>query len=456
VEYDPAGLGLIAKGDGAGKEFINLAPGAITDALKHGQNPVGVAVANSHAFAFVASDVTRNVAAIDLATQKIAGTDADPRVLASAGQPLTAPDQARLRGKRFFNTGLGRWSFRGQGWGACQSCHVDGLTDNVTWYFARGPRQSVSLDGSFASTDPADQRIFNWTAFLDEVDDFEGNTRGVSGGVGALVTVVNNPPTNADRININSAAGLNGSTEQLTADTSVLKDWTDIREWMRALRSPRGPSNLDAAKVAAGRALFDDAVLGSSCQGCHSGAKWTISTRFYTPSGTTNEALLTKTWDAAALTAAGFPADLLPAVTPAQQNMRGPSPKNGNLDQILCILRPVGTFGVSPPDVSVRELRGNMITPGQGNEADGKGYNPPGLLGLSVGAPYFHAGNARTLEELFDPIFSDHAAALNPDLTLQPAEIDNLVAFLLSIDETTQIFDIPALGAAGGTFCAAP
>ena len=61
----------------------------------------------------------------------------------------------------------------GAGWGSCAACHIDGLTDNVTWYFARGPRQSTSLDGSFDSANGDDQRIFNWTAIFDEVADFD-------------------------------------------------------------------------------------------------------------------------------------------------------------------------------------------------------------------------------------------------------------------------------------------
>src|SRR5947209_7347509 len=75
-----------------------------------------------------------------------------------------SPEDHVLRGKRFSATGTARWSPKGQAWNACQTCHVDGLSDNVTWYFARGPRQSGSLDGSFSKKDGNDQRIFNWTA----------------------------------------------------------------------------------------------------------------------------------------------------------------------------------------------------------------------------------------------------------------------------------------------------
>ncbi|HEY2366272.1 MAG TPA: hypothetical protein VGH87_07805, partial [Polyangiaceae bacterium] len=83
------------------------------------------------------------------------------------------------------------------------------------------------------------------------------------------------------------------------------------------------------------------------------------------------------------------------------------------------------------------------------------GFNPPSLLGLQVGAPYFHAGNARTLEEVFSNIFQGHhrsaiANVFNPT----PTQIQQLVAFLLSIDGSTTSVALPTLGATGGDFCA--
>jgi YVTN family beta-propeller protein len=469
VKYDAASAAIEEVGAGPGKNFIDLGPASLA-AEQKGQNPIGIVIANSsdHPFAFVANDVSRNVTALALPTQSVAGSDAaDPRVIASSAPASDAADQARLRGKRFFNTGLGRWSLKGQGWGACQSCHVDGLTDNVTWYFGRGPRQSTSLDGSYASKDSADRRIFNWTAIFDEVDDFELNTRGVSGGIGALVSTNSTPPAATDRINLNAAtataaagnAGLNGSTEQVTANESVLKDWDDVTDYIKALRSPSAPSNLDAELVAAGEKLFLDLETGGACQGCHGGDKWTISRVFYEPSGATNEALLGKPWDGAALLAAGFPAALLPATT-GNQFMRAPDPKSAAADQIQCILRPVGTFGISPEGVSAVELRQDMTSPGQGADAaKGNGFNPPSLLGIQVGAPYLHAGNARTLEELFGDQFGVHAKALtkNVNFLAQEGDVERLVAYLLSIDESKQPVELPAsAGAQGGDFCTAP
>ena len=50
--------------------------------------------------------------------------------------PGSAPFK-ELMGKRFFFTGLGRWSAREVG--SCGSCHPDGLSDNVTWIFGAHP-----------------------------------------------------------------------------------------------------------------------------------------------------------------------------------------------------------------------------------------------------------------------------------------------------------------------------
>ncbi|HEY0136523.1 MAG TPA: hypothetical protein VGB85_20715, partial [Nannocystis sp.] len=225
-----------------------------------------------------------------------------------------------------------------------------------------------------------------------------------------------------------------------------------LSRYIQKIRIPRAPSNLDPALVAAGATLFKDVAQGGNCQGCHGGDKWTISRVFYTPSGPTNEALKSKVWDEAAVLATGFPAALLPATTPMNQRMRFGVPAN---DQLQCIIRNVGTFGVAPPAVGVAELRADMMTAAQGGTVDAKGYNPPSLLGLAVGAPYFHAGNARTLEELLSPTFDAHRKALtkNNSFLLDPTDVQKLVAYLLSIDGTTQAIPIPALGAQGGDFC---
>ncbi len=450
--------------------FINLAPAGI-DGSRMGRLPTGIAISyklhtqgSTQRYGFVYSEATRTVSLVDLEMQDLAGrAEGTPVVVSSSERPTDPAAASRIEGERLFSTGLGRWSMKGQGWAACESCHVDGLSDNITWFFPRGARQPNSLDGLFNSKDPSDMRIQNWTAIQDELADHEmGAIRGTMGGVGAIVKDVSS--TAASRIAIDKLghAGLTGSSAAAAdpanpgkmTDACAVDDWSQVVEYVKAIRSPRAPSNLDAAKVAAGRDLFQQ----GNCQGCHGGGKWTTSRVFYTPDATNavNNALKSKSWSDA-VSAAGFPASLLPAAS--AKNMRYNGAAGGDFDQLVCALRPVGTFGAAEKDVGVAELRKDMKTASQGDEAEGKGFNVPSLLSSSVGAPYLHAGQVRTLEALFDSPFDTHREALKSgflakDSPNRDANVEALVQFLLSIDEDTETLAEPPLGPNGGSFCA--
>jgi hypothetical protein len=463
-----AATGQVTMVGSANNKFIDLHTDANDRLIRL---PIGIATANAQGIAFVANEGSRDITALSLNAQTIAGAAGNFSILqASAAPTAGSAEEAVLRGKRFFNTGLGRWSLNGEGWGSCGVCHIDGLTDNVTWYFARGPRQSTSLDGSFASKDPMDQRIFNWTAIFDEIADFELNTRGTSGGKGAIVDAMDN------RINLAAEMppqqGLQGSTSDIADPAgasghphSALNDWKEIEAYIKTIRSPRKPTNLVQADVDAGRMLFTGANA-ANCVGCHSGAKWTISKLFYKPGDGPNAAtadastasLSNKSWNTALNS---FPQALWPINAPPANAMMDARMRFGAApaaEQLQCILRPVGTFNVAPAAVGVVEVRADMTTPAQGNADTGRGFNPPSLLGVQVGAPYFHAGNARTLEELFDDTLfkSHHSSAIAQVFTIDDTKRAQLVAFLLSIDEDEPTLGIPAKGATGGDLCFYP
>jgi hypothetical protein len=339
----------------------------------------------------------------------------------------------------------------------------------VTWHFPRGARQPNSLDGTFASSDPSDSRVHNWTAIQDEVSDHEmGAIRGTQGGIGAIVKDAALVAGSRIAIDTLGHAGLGGSS-RLAADTSnplgfgpgescVIDDFTHLTAFFKSIRSMKKPANLDAAKVTQGKGLFEE----GNCQGCHSGPKWTLSKVFYTPDGTkaVNNGLKTKLWGTAASTA-GFPATLFPvaSTTADKQTMRYGGAQGPDFDQLICALRPVGTYGVAEGEVGVAELRRDMVTKSQGDEPEGKGFNIPSLLSMSVGAPYFHAGQVRTLEALLGSTFATHRQALKagfledatPD---RAAKVAALVEFILSIDEDTTPIAEPTLGPNGGSFCA--
>lgn len=104
-------------------------------------------------------------------------------------------------------------------------------------------------------------------------------------------------------------------------------------------------------------------------------------------------------------------------------------------EAITCVLRNVGTFnGTNPLEVK----------PSGALAQGAKGFNPPSLLGLATTAPYFHDGSARTLRDVFDARYAAHTEARIGGFAPAGRELDDLVAFLASIDGTTPVFPLPA------------
>jgi mono/diheme cytochrome c family protein len=371
----------------------------------------------------------------------------------------TASDEFQVwRGKRFFNTSTGIWAK--EGWGSCQGCHPLGLTDNVTWQFAAGPRQTIALDGQYASNDPSDMRALNWTAIFDETADFELNTRGVSGGTGAIRNaqgpIVSAAPAATfaavlaeDGTTTENHQGLNGSltfiirNAAICSNANTCPDWDQIDAYIRTIRSPNRKT-ADAASIAQGRVLFQD----GGCDKCHGGAKWTVSRTFYAPETFTGQLpartfeanrVFTTSMDPSSLS--GLPQDVnVDATLIAGDDSEMGTPP---LKRMACNIRNVGTFAAAG---GADELRANA-TPAQGRS----GFNPPSLLGLAVGAPYLHNGAAETLDELLDPSgpFAQHLRAGNPNFVPTAQDRAALLAFLLSIDEAATPFGI----AAGSLLC---
>jgi hypothetical protein len=104
------------------------------------------------------------------------------------------------------------------------------------------------------------QRVLNWSAVRDEIQDFELNIRAVSGGQGLIrdgQAVVNLTPT--------STTGRDAELDAIAAY---------IVFGIKAPISPRRGED-----VSAGRALFASA----NCQQCHGGPNWTRSRVDFSP-----------------------------------------------------------------------------------------------------------------------------------------------------------------------------
>ena len=515
LDYDSTGA---LQGIGSpGKRFIDV---DIDKAL-----PVGVAVsqASQPGFVLAANDTAQRLTVIDTATSLGVSVPSAPNT-PRAVMTLDSPEN---RGRAHFATGLDVWSFKGQAWSSCESCHPGGLSDGITWFFARGPRRTPSTASTYEKTHAAaerQRRLLLWGANVDEIHDVEVITRTVSGGVGGVTwAYVAGPPDSLCRLLYDGSApatggmgscdaqkhttylqnGLNGSLASITTgglcppgvDCNIGgTDWNEIDAFVRSLRAPQRLTRFTDDAVEAGRHVFEE----GRCAGCHGGPNWTVSTLFYTPGGKMN-GLLPYTPPAVLPDLGGLrtgsytvPAALLALNPPGASGAAHfrPAPADGNdaaafvysqdkdennkfagvwgNDQLVCALRDVGTFPAQPSAATaptnvagvvpkgapaVLEYRQDMKTLAQGKN----GMGVPALFGLSVGAPFFHAGNARTLEEVFDPVFAAHYQALAPEFLganetiTRSDKIAQLIAFLLSIDEGTtppQLLDKAADGSA--------
>jgi len=155
-----------------------------TNGPNAGKNPLGIVINNDAGdhFAYVMNYVSRNVSVVDL------NTDSVVRVLQSSQPPIAGSQDEQLQvGKEVFFASRGVFDngktnrLSSEGWQNCASCHFAGLTDGNVWAFNAGPRKSVPLNGTWNPHDPDDQRVLNYSAIFDEVQDFEGNIRNVSG-----------------------------------------------------------------------------------------------------------------------------------------------------------------------------------------------------------------------------------------------------------------------------------
>ncbi|MDP3152023.1 MAG: hypothetical protein Q8N23_05100 [Archangium sp.] len=446
MNYDMT-AGALALGSTQNNQ-IDLTPGGT---VGNCFNPTGVVVSAARTTAFVNCWGSQRLGIVALGSQTLAET------VVSVPAPAGAPELSVNRGRHFFFTGRGRWS--NNAWSSCASCHPDGLSDNMTWIFAAGPRQATSMDGSFSHGPGAQkQRIFNWTGIIDEMHDFEGNTRGVQGGKGAVTTA----PTQGNCgdlaleqqvgaggvVGAPLPAGLGAPVKDI-ADGIAIKcaanQWDDVDNYAKTIRPPkgRGPS-LDTTAVGRGRTLFSQ----GACAQCHGGPGWTVSRRFYTP---TNATVTTVSGTAFAKpsmwpTSWTFHNTTQIAAQPvgaeiAPNNMAAIAPP-----QAACAIRNIGTFGV-PNDLAATDAL--ELKPGAGGRAQGRGgYNVPSLYGMQVGAPLLHHGQAASLTELLtDPKFNSHLNSGNANFSIEldalPTGRNDLVQFIWSIDATTAEIAVP-------------
>ncbi len=363
------------------------------------KNPRGIVINNADTRAYVYNFVSKDVSVIDLTASPEAGL----ALIQSADLPAPGSDAAKfLAGNELFHSSRGSFDegvaerMSSDGWQACASCHPDGLSDGVVWAFASGPRKSIPLNGTFSpQNQTGNQRILNYSAVFDELEDFELNIRAVSGGKGLIVlqgTADPDPnvkafdPSNAGRVQLH--IGGFGAWDAIVA-------WTQFRV-PSPVSAYRGidPNSEIGQQIALGQQLFTQA----NCQACHGGPKWSTPQVDYA------------------------------RVSPFPETVKvgtAPEPPVGQLSRFLQL---VGTFD---PAASIEKNANNFAALGQ------LGYNPPSLLSISAFPPYFHNGSCPTLECVLENQTHREAGSVTGILD-DPASRAALVQFLISIDAKTE------------------
>ena len=456
---------------------------AATRDAKAGKNPQGLVISSDGTRAWVANFVSGNVSVVDLVKDKVVD------VIQTANTPVSGSVAERiLVGAEMFFSSRGHFNrpagatvstderLSSDGWQNCASCHFNGWTDGVIWQFNSGPRKSVNLAGSFNPNDPTQQKLLNYSAIFDEVQDFELNIRNVSGpGAGNLVACETPPPPestfrpdhglligdNGD-INfppcvINAFTKPNAGRAEVTVNpvgaTPAVRALTALKLWVQfAVRTPNGPLNstelaggVPIGDIQAGRALFAD----QQCNLCHKGGLWSSSVKnFVSPPA--NKQIACEV-------------DLGPAAPPGSFCTTPPLP---GFDPVAVqylkrFIKDVGSFNLgvrgegNPIDGNIGAIEkatpvlvGTVaqLPPKDGlgfdynNDGFGNGFNVQSLLGINTVPPYMHNGACETLACVVGDVNHRTANGSLPDKLDTPGKRAAVVLFLQSIDAQTTPF----------------
>ena len=328
----------------------------------------------------------------------------------------------------------------------------------------------MPLNATFNPSNRQEQRVLNYSAIFDEVEDFEANVRNVSGpGPLAAAVPCNAPPpppqtsTNdpnhgilfGDNGDVNLApciinnlarpnAGRQQHTVSLPGSSVAVPAHDALREWLRvAVRTPnrallrsvaQGRPGDTGDQVSRGSQLFASA----GCTSCHGTSLWTSSRKdFVSPPAV---------------------AEVFTETTPAPVAGRTPI----GVSYINRFLRNIGSFGLGVPGANndiggnvgadekttaglTRNAAGALVAGARpdalgldhNNDGRGNGFSPPSLLGISPQPPYYHNGACETLDCVLGNAKHRTANGTLPDRLTNPADQRAVVAFLRSIDSRT-------------------
>jgi YVTN family beta-propeller protein len=227
-----------------------------------GRAPQGLALSADGLQLYVSNFMDRTVQAYDLTALLNQGQVTVPLIATTYAITTEALAANVLAGKQLFydarDTRLARDRYM-----SCASCHNDGGSDGRVWDltgFGEGLRNTISLRGRAG----LGQGFLHWSNNFDEVQDFEGQIRALSGGTGLMADSdffagTRNLPLGTPK------AGVSADLDKLAAYVTSLNQFDNT-----PYRNASG--KLTSAGVN-GKAVFQSA----GCAACHGGAAFTLS-----------------------------------------------------------------------------------------------------------------------------------------------------------------------------------
>jgi YVTN family beta-propeller protein len=273
IDHDDAGVASAIAHDRLGIYMFvaleNTREVAVVDAhdgweifrINVGRAPQGLALSVDGETLYVNNFMDRTVSVFDVSMLLAEGIANLPLV---ATMPAVGSEKLSaqvLQGKRLFydakDTRLAR-----DGYLSCASCHNDGAHDGRVWDmtgFGEGLRNTVNLRGRAGG-----QGFLHWSNNFDEVQDFEGQIRNLSGGTGLMTNAQFNTGTRNQPLG-DRKAGISADLDALAAYVTSLGAFTSSpsRNSDGSLTSP----------AVSGREVF----RSRNCASCHGGTEFTNS-----------------------------------------------------------------------------------------------------------------------------------------------------------------------------------
>jgi DNA-binding beta-propeller fold protein YncE len=226
-----------------------------------GRAPQGLAISQDGLRLYVSNFMDRTLGIFDIGALV---TNAQWSVTPIASRAAIATEKlpaAVLAGKQLFydarDPRLARDSYM-----SCAACHSDGGLDGRTWDLTgmgEGLRNTINLRGPGAA-----QGRLHWSSNFDEVQDFEGQIRALSGGTGLMTDADFTAGTRSQPLG-DPKAGLSADLDALAAYVASLNQFG---------RSPNRNTDGSLTTAAlAGRDVF----RRENCAACHSGTAFTDS-----------------------------------------------------------------------------------------------------------------------------------------------------------------------------------